>query len=149
VTLPPIAPRPSSPQNFCTARHYQPGNTTGLSQWTFNVEAGFFEALLQSEHRTLDPEEAGGHPATALLLCKEQRCTASSGAALQAVVLLCKLRLGTDDVCSISFVALSEQPFIRQLASGVRLWSCGCLRPSPADFFYVPVFTSCYIEPVR
>jgi hypothetical protein len=30
------------------------------ADWTFNVEAGLFEALLQSEHRTLDPEEAGG-----------------------------------------------------------------------------------------
>jgi hypothetical protein len=28
--------------------------------YTYNLESGFLEMLLQSGHRTLDPEEAGG-----------------------------------------------------------------------------------------
>ena len=37
--------------------------------WTYSVEAGFLEALLQSEHRTLDPEEAGTVVASNLPVC--------------------------------------------------------------------------------
>ena len=30
------------------------------AEWVYMLETGFVEMLLQSEHRTLDPEEAGG-----------------------------------------------------------------------------------------
>ncbi|KAL4452535.1 hypothetical protein ABPG75_008197 [Micractinium tetrahymenae] len=56
-------------RNGCTSRHYVQGNQTELSSWTFNVEPGFLEALLQSEHRTLDPEEADYFYVPALTSC--------------------------------------------------------------------------------
>ncbi|KAL4452533.1 hypothetical protein ABPG75_008195 [Micractinium tetrahymenae] len=42
----------------CTARMYNDANDTLLSLSLYNLESGFVEALLQSGHRTLDPEEA-------------------------------------------------------------------------------------------
>ena len=44
----------------CVARYYNLDNGTVLSeQYTYNTEPGMVEMMLQSEHRTLDPEEAG------------------------------------------------------------------------------------------
>jgi hypothetical protein len=44
----------------CVPRSFSVGNSSQLSGWTYTLESGFLEMLLQSEHRTLDPEEAGG-----------------------------------------------------------------------------------------
>ena len=44
----------------CSARHYTTGNGSAMSGALYNLETGLLEMLLQSEHRTLDPEEAGG-----------------------------------------------------------------------------------------
>ena len=46
----------------CSARHYTTGNGSAMSGALYNLETGLLEMLLQSEHRTLDPEEAGGWP---------------------------------------------------------------------------------------
>ena len=43
----------------CLPRKFQPGNTSVITDWTYALETGLVEMLLQSEHRTLDPEEAG------------------------------------------------------------------------------------------
>ncbi|KAL4425009.1 hypothetical protein ABPG77_002894 [Micractinium sp. CCAP 211/92] len=43
---------------MCVPRHFAPDNVTVLTAWTYALESGFLEMLLQSEHRTLDPEEA-------------------------------------------------------------------------------------------
>ena len=86
--------------------------------WTFTVEPGFLETLLQSGHRTLDPEEAGG-------CCAEEVDTAGCqvlvGGRLGASSKPC--RAPSTPACPIELVR--------------------------ADFFYVPVLTSCFIEPVR
>lgn len=42
----------------CAAR--QQRRQPRFADWTYALESGFLEMLLQSEHRTLDPEEAGG-----------------------------------------------------------------------------------------
>lgn len=31
-----------------------------IAEWPYGLESGFLEMILQSEHRTLNPEEAGG-----------------------------------------------------------------------------------------
>jgi hypothetical protein len=47
----------------CQPRGYAvPDNGTRFSASLYNLETGFLEMLLQSGHRTLDPEEAGGLP---------------------------------------------------------------------------------------
>ena len=43
----------------CLPRKFQPGNVSLITEWTYALETGLVEMLLQSEHRTLDPEEAG------------------------------------------------------------------------------------------
>jgi hypothetical protein len=43
----------------CLPRKFQPGNASVITEWTYALETGLVEMLLQSEHRTLDPEEAG------------------------------------------------------------------------------------------
>ncbi|PSC72923.1 exostosin-like glycosyltransferase [Micractinium conductrix] len=43
---------------YCTPRIFNPDNTSYFTTFTYGAETGFLEALLQSEHRTLDPEEA-------------------------------------------------------------------------------------------
>ena len=45
-------------REFCTPRFFGGANETVFSFWTYALEPGFLEMLLQSEHRTLDPEEA-------------------------------------------------------------------------------------------
>lgn len=42
----------------CVPRFFKPGNKSVLSTWTYSLEFGLLEMMLQSEHRTLDPEEA-------------------------------------------------------------------------------------------
>ncbi|PSC76549.1 exostosin-like glycosyltransferase [Micractinium conductrix] len=43
----------------CVPRYFGTGNSTLHSiEWVYMLETGFVEMLLQSEHRTLDPEEA-------------------------------------------------------------------------------------------
>lgn len=98
--------------------------------WLYKLESGFLEMLLQSGHRTLDPEEAGTGDG--------EWCICSVGGLL-AVLCVTPTRCGV-----------------------VRRWCClqalgwpACL-PSPpgpcppaSDYFYAPVFTSCFIYPVR
>ena len=49
------------PTEDCVPRRYTlPNNETKLSEWPYGLESAFLEMLMQSEHRTLDPEEAGG-----------------------------------------------------------------------------------------
>ena len=43
----------------CLPRKFQAGNVSIITEWTYALETGLVEMLLQSEHRTLDPEEAG------------------------------------------------------------------------------------------
>ena len=43
----------------CTHRLFEEENVTRfLNEWGYTTETGFHEMLLQSKHRTLDPEEA-------------------------------------------------------------------------------------------
>ncbi|GLI62946.1 hypothetical protein VaNZ11_005800 [Volvox africanus] len=42
----------------CVWRRYYEGNNTGFTGWTYSVETLIHELMLQSEHRTFDPEEA-------------------------------------------------------------------------------------------
>lgn len=43
----------------CTYRIFVgPDNSTAFSPWTYAIETAFHEMLLQSPHRTLDPDEA-------------------------------------------------------------------------------------------
>lgn len=54
----------------CIARSFGPGNTTRTTQeWVYMAEAGFLEQLLQSMHRTLDPEEADFYYVPVLVGC--------------------------------------------------------------------------------
>ena len=43
----------------CLPRSFNVGNSSQLSGWPYALETGLLEMLLQSEHRTLNPEEAG------------------------------------------------------------------------------------------
>ncbi|KAL4426069.1 hypothetical protein ABPG77_007865 [Micractinium sp. CCAP 211/92] len=64
----------------CTARTYTDANSTLLSTSLYNLESGFLEMLLQSEHRTLDPEEADYFYVPVLTSCwvEHVRSTADS-----------------------------------------------------------------------
>ncbi|GLI60030.1 hypothetical protein VaNZ11_002095 [Volvox africanus] len=45
-------------KGLCTWRSYNSGNRTEVSAWTYGLEVLFHEMLLQSDHRTFDPETA-------------------------------------------------------------------------------------------
>lgn len=96
-------------------RTYAGGNTTVLSVWTYALESGLHEMLLQSEHRTLDPEvrRAGGK---------------WGNYALSIVLPLALVRLMGMLTCTPKHHALALQE---------------------ADYFYVPIYTSCFIHPIR
>ncbi|KAG2501891.1 hypothetical protein HYH03_000389 [Edaphochlamys debaryana] len=42
----------------CLYRRFHEGNHTSFTSWTYSIESYLHEALLTSEHRTFDPEEA-------------------------------------------------------------------------------------------
>ncbi|KAL4425255.1 hypothetical protein ABPG75_009271 [Micractinium tetrahymenae] len=47
-------------KDTCVPRYFGDGNQTVFStEWVYMLETGFLEMLMQSGHRTLDPEEAG------------------------------------------------------------------------------------------
>ncbi len=57
-TCPPTHP-PLSPIPWPHPSHLPPTRAPGPAEWVYMLESGFLEMLLQSGHRTLDPEEAG------------------------------------------------------------------------------------------
>ena len=55
------SPRDDSPlcmQGACFWRLFKEDNVTGYTHWTYSIESALHEYLLQSPHRTLDPEQA-------------------------------------------------------------------------------------------
>ena len=102
-------------------RSFNVGNSSQLSGWPYALETGLLEMLLQSEHRTLDPEEAGGQLSADSWEHQARQCQAR----------MHSVSCWASPLAQIHFTKLANA-FI-----------------AAADFFYVPVFPSCFIESVR
>lgn len=125
------------------------------------AETGLHEALLQSPHRTLNPEEAGGR-GTAL----QEGAGPAADAEADHVAVHRTFRLAV--------LCRSEPSRRRMLSSAVGydarccLCACGVIctptlppyhnhtnpHPNPTphpppDYFYIPVYSSCYIYPIH
>lgn len=131
-TCPPTHP-PLSPIPWPHPSHLPPTRAPAPAEWVYMLESGFLEMLLQSGHRTLDPEEAGEYTRDGVTGPRQGAATfvACWGAGLAAGLHL----------------ALQRAP--RVLSSDVHCCLFNTPTAHPADYFYVPVLVSCFIYPVR
>lgn len=111
--------------SFCLPNHPPPH--PALPDFTYAAEAGFLEALLQSEHRTLDPEEAGEAGSCKGLRGRPRPRPLTSNHALCIPPLPPLRPLSRLFLCpSVPFLHGVPRPPHRRLASRPLVCWCGC-----------------------
>ena len=118
-------------KKMCTHRLFDPENGTVLNDENlYNTEPGLHEMMLQSEHRTLDPEVGSS---------AWRGCIARGASVLYRAPPAVR-----EERCAGN----QEHPRVRSLADVTDIPSFLLPIPQEADFFYLPIYTSCMIFPI-